>query len=83
LQQLQHAIEAVIANVGPEMLVDVFNNFVIYEPSAIRHFSRMSTFFEARATKERVLHLRERLLAWKFVQYFLKRTLCRFVVYPL
>jgi hypothetical protein len=32
---------------------------VIYEPSARRHFSRMSALFEARATKERVLHLRE------------------------
>jgi hypothetical protein len=32
---------------------------VIYEPSASRHFSRMSALFEARATKERVLHFRE------------------------
>jgi hypothetical protein len=34
----------------------------------------MSALFETRATKERVLHLRE--CASKFVQYFLKRTLC-------
>jgi hypothetical protein len=27
--------------------------------SATRHFSRMSALFEARATKERVLYLRE------------------------
>jgi hypothetical protein len=32
---------------------------VIYEPSARKHFSRMRALFEARATKERVLHLRE------------------------
>jgi hypothetical protein len=32
---------------------------VIYEPSARRHFSHMSALFEAQATKERVLHLRE------------------------
>jgi hypothetical protein len=32
---------------------------VIYEPSTRRHFSRMSALFEARAMKERVLHLRE------------------------
>jgi hypothetical protein len=32
---------------------------VIYEMSARRHFSRMSALFEARATKQRVLHLRE------------------------
>jgi hypothetical protein len=32
---------------------------VIYEPSARRHFSRMSALFEARAAKERVRHLRE------------------------
>jgi hypothetical protein len=32
---------------------------VIYEPSARRHFSHMSTLFEAQATKERVFHLRE------------------------
>jgi hypothetical protein len=34
--------------------------YVIYEPSARRHFSHMSALFEAQATKERVLHLRER-----------------------
>jgi hypothetical protein len=32
---------------------------VIYEPSARRHFSRMSALFEARAAKEPVRHLRE------------------------
>jgi hypothetical protein len=32
---------------------------VINEPSARRHFSGMSALFEARATKVRVLHLRE------------------------
>jgi hypothetical protein len=32
---------------------------VIYEPSAKSHFSHMSVLFEARATKERVLHLRQ------------------------
>jgi hypothetical protein len=32
---------------------------VIYEPSARRHFPHMSALFEAQATKERVLHLRE------------------------
>jgi hypothetical protein len=32
---------------------------VIYEPSARRHFSHMSALFEAQATKERMLHLRE------------------------
>jgi hypothetical protein len=32
---------------------------VIYKMSARRHFSRMSALFETRATKERVLHLRE------------------------
>jgi hypothetical protein len=32
---------------------------VIYEMSAGRDFSRMSALVEARATKERVLHLRE------------------------
>jgi hypothetical protein len=37
-------------------------------------FLRVSALFETRATKERVLHLRE--CAPKFVQYFLKRTLC-------
>jgi hypothetical protein len=30
------------------------NNIVIYEPSAGRRCSRMSAFFKARATKERV-----------------------------
>jgi hypothetical protein len=42
--------------------------------------------FEARATKQRVLHLRDvriRLLASKFVQYFLKRTLCLICRIPL
>jgi hypothetical protein len=34
----------------------------------------VSALFEARATKERVLHLRE--CASKLVQYILKRTLC-------
>jgi hypothetical protein len=48
---------------------------IIYEPSAKRYFSRMSALFEARATKERVRHLREGV-ASKFVQYFLKRTEC-------
>jgi hypothetical protein len=51
---------------------------VIYEVSARRHFSRMSALFEARATKERVLHLREcaeYVFAHRVVQYFLKRTL--------
>jgi hypothetical protein len=32
---------------------------VIYEMSAGRHLSRMGALFETRATKERVLHLRE------------------------
>jgi hypothetical protein len=32
---------------------------VIFEISAGRHFSHMSALFEARAKKERVLHLRE------------------------
>jgi hypothetical protein len=32
---------------------------VIYEPSARTYFLHMSALFEARATKERVLHLRE------------------------
>jgi hypothetical protein len=36
-----------------------FYKIVIYEMSARRHFSHMSALFEARATKERVLHLRE------------------------
>jgi hypothetical protein len=52
---------------------------VICEPSVRRHFSPMNALVEARATKERVLHLRECaeyvFAASKFVQYFLKRTL--------
>jgi hypothetical protein len=32
---------------------------VTFEPSARRYFSRIKVLFEARATKERVLHLRE------------------------
>jgi hypothetical protein len=32
---------------------------IFYEMSARRHFSRLSVLFEARATKEQVLHLRE------------------------
>jgi hypothetical protein len=38
------------------LFIKMFNNdqTVIYEPSARRHFSRMSALFEARATKERV-----------------------------
>jgi hypothetical protein len=47
-------------------------NIVIYETSARRYFSRMGAQFEARATKERVLHLRE---CAEYVQYLLKRTL--------
>jgi hypothetical protein len=35
------------------------DTIVIYEPSAGRHFSHMSALFEAQATKQRVLHLRE------------------------
>jgi hypothetical protein len=31
----------------------------MYEMSARRHFTRMSALFEGRATKKRVLHLRE------------------------
>jgi hypothetical protein len=46
--------------------------YFTYEPSAGRYFSRMSTLFEARARKERVLHLR----ASKIVQYVSS------VVYP-
>jgi hypothetical protein len=42
---------------------DSFFFYFTYEPSAGRDFSRMSTLFEARARKERVLHLRG-------VQYF-------------
>jgi hypothetical protein len=43
------------------LFIKMFNNdqTVIYEPSARRHFSRMSALFKARATKERVLHLGE------------------------
>jgi hypothetical protein len=41
------------------ILKDVGAIIVIYEPSARRHFSHMSALFEAQATKERVLHLRE------------------------
>jgi hypothetical protein len=43
------------------LFIKMFNNdqTVIYEPSARRHFSRISALFEARATKERVLHLLE------------------------
>jgi hypothetical protein len=40
--------------------VETTHKIVIYEPSARRHFSHMSALFEAQATKERVLHLRER-----------------------
>jgi hypothetical protein len=48
----------------------------------------MSTLFEAQATKKRVFHLREsaeylRLLASRFVQYFLKRTLAFLNYYPI
>jgi hypothetical protein len=39
--------------------VSVLLLIVIYEPSARKHFSHMSALFEAQATKERVLHLRE------------------------
>jgi hypothetical protein len=52
---------------------------VIYEPSARRHFSHMSSLFEARATKERVLHsgeCAETFSRFEVVQYFLKQTLC-------
>jgi hypothetical protein len=52
---------------------------VIYEPSARKHFSHMSSLFEARATKERVLHLgecAETFSRFEVVQYFLKQTLC-------
>jgi hypothetical protein len=44
--------------------------------SARKHFSRMSALFlfDARATKERVLHLRE--CAKYIFLHFLKRTLC-------
>jgi hypothetical protein len=52
---------------------------VIYQPSARRHFSHMSALFEAQATKERVsficANVPKRLCAWRFAQYFLKRTL--------
>jgi hypothetical protein len=41
------------------ILKDVDAIIVIYESSARRHFSYMSALFEAQATKERVLHLRE------------------------
>jgi hypothetical protein len=37
----------------------VLANTVIHEMSARRHFSHMNPLFVARATKERVLHLRE------------------------
>jgi hypothetical protein len=59
---------------------------VIYEPSARRHFSRMSALFEARAAKERVRHLREcaeyKSSRMEVCTNFLKRTLYLFV-YPL
>jgi hypothetical protein len=35
----------------------MMSKIVVYEMSARRHFSRTSALFEARATKERVLHL--------------------------
>jgi hypothetical protein len=62
------------------------SKIVIYEPSARRHFSHMSALFEAQATKERVLHLRNvpnTFRASRFVQYFLKRTLAFLNYYPI
>jgi hypothetical protein len=62
------------------LFIKMFNNdqTVIYEPSARRHFSRMSALFEARVTGVNAsfgrmcrIHLR----GSRFVQYFLKRTL--------
>jgi hypothetical protein len=53
-------------------------SIVIYKMSARRHFSRMNALFEARATKERVLHLREcaeYVFSHRSSCNFLKRTL--------
>jgi hypothetical protein len=70
------------------LIIHIFDNLpltlhiiVIYEMSARKHFSRMSALFlfEARATKERVLHLREcaeYVFSHQVRKYFLKRTLC-------
>jgi hypothetical protein len=62
-----------------------FYKIVIYEMSARRHFSHMSALFEARATKERVLHLREcaeYVFSHRSSYNFLKRTLCLICCIP-
>jgi hypothetical protein len=44
-----------------DVFCSLLNNIVIYEPSAGRRCSRMSAFFKARATKERVPLIKARM----------------------
>jgi hypothetical protein len=62
-----------------QMSVVMEQQLVIYEISARKHFSTSDE--GASASFARMCQIR--LFASKFVQYFLKRTLCLIVVYPL